>query len=118
MGFLVPLAGAVVVVLACAAMSVAALATKDKNVSNEVFVGTLSLFVGGASGAVLLATPVAILAVMPLTKVLGIQTEPVVMSIDVSLYVASFVLCGVVCWKGIVKDMRVGRNRHLASKVA
>lgn len=112
MGFLVPLAGAAVLFVACALMSVAALATKDRNVSNEIFVGTLSFFVGGAIGAVLIATPIVVVGVMPLSKLLGIQTESVLMPINASLYAASFVICGVVCWKGMVKDMRAGRSRR------
>jgi|SRR5271163_719919 len=69
-----PTLGAAVLVIALAGSAVAALVTRNKDTSKEIFAGILSFFVGGAIGSALLATPVVILVVMPLTKVLKLQT--------------------------------------------
>jgi len=113
----IPTIGAAVLVIALAGMFAASFVTRNKDTPKEMFAGILSLFVGGAIGSALLATPVVTLAVMPLAKVLKLQTEPVLMSIDVFLYAAGFVISGTVCWKGIVKDMRTSRNRRRTQEV-
>jgi hypothetical protein len=76
----------------------------------RILLAILAFLLGGAIGCLLILVPVQVLVVFPLLKLFGHATETNIVTAGLLLILPSFVTAGMICAKGVLRDMVRYRN--------